>query len=110
MSTPNVPKRPSLLVPPDLNLTYANLARISHSPADVVIDFAHLLPGESQARVTARVLLSPLSAKLLYRALGENLARYEAAYGEIVVPTASLADQLFRRYQNPGGAEGDKDE
>jgi hypothetical protein len=30
---------------------YANLARISHSPADIVIDFAHILPGESSANI-----------------------------------------------------------
>ena len=62
-----------------------------------VFDFAHLLPGLPQARVNARVVMSPLGAKLLYRALGENLARYEAAFGEIKTPTEStLADFLFR--------------
>ncbi len=100
--------RPRLTAPEDLEPVYSNLARISHSPADFVIDFAHLLPGEKQAHVTARVLLSPLSMKLLYRALGDNLARYEAAYGEIKIPAASLADQLFRRYQNPDNPEGEK--
>ena len=48
---------------------YANLARISHSPADIVIDFAHLLPGEGSANVRSRVVMTPLSAKLLLRAL-----------------------------------------
>jgi hypothetical protein len=93
----------SLEVPAELQPVYANLVRIAHSPADMVFDFAHLLPGESRARIGARILMSPLSAKLLYKALGENLARYEAAFGEIKVPSASstLADQLFKPLQQP---------
>jgi hypothetical protein len=97
MTTPPKPAGPTLNLPEGLELVYANLARISHSPADLVIDFAHLLPGETQAKVTARVLMTPLSAKLLLRALTENIARYEAAFGEITVPgNSSLAESLFR--------------
>ncbi len=101
MSTP--PNRPltSLEVPANLEPVYANLVRIAHSPADMVLDFAHLLPGENRARVGARILMSPLSAKLLYKALGENLARYEAAFGEIVMPTSTLADHIFKPFQQP---------
>ena len=97
------PARPqtTLEVPENIQPVYANLVRIAHSPADLVFDFAHLLPGEYKARVGARIIMSPLSAKLLYRALGENLARYEAAFGEIVLPRASLADQLFKPFQQP---------
>jgi hypothetical protein len=84
-------------MPEGFEPVYANLARISHSPADLVIDFAHLLPGETQAKVTARVLMTPLSAKLFLRALTENIARYEAAFGEISVPgNSTLAESLFR--------------
>lgn len=91
------PVSPTLEIPAGLETVYANLARISHSPADIVIDFAHLMPAETNAVVKARVLMSPLSAKLLLRALTENLARYEAAFGEIPVPVnTSLAEHLFR--------------
>jgi hypothetical protein len=97
MTTPQKPSGPILNIPEGLEPAYANLARISHSPADLVIDFAHLLPGETQAKVTTRVLMTPLSAKLLLRALTENIARYEAAFGEISVPgNSSLAENLFR--------------
>lgn len=97
MTNPQKPVGPTLLIPAGLEPLYANLARISHSPADIVIDFAHLLPGETQARVTSRVLMTPLSAKLLLRALTENIARYEAAFGEIPVPgNSTLAESLFR--------------
>jgi hypothetical protein len=93
----------TLEVPAELQSVYANLVRIAHSPADMVLDFAHLLPGESRAKIGARILMSPLSAKLLYKALGENLARYETAFGEIKMPaaSASLADQLFKPLQQP---------
>ena len=104
MTTPVKPATagPVLEMPADLEPAYSNLARISHSPADIVVDFAHLLPGESHAKVRARVVMTPLSAKLLLRALTENLARYEAAFGEIHLPSnSSLADNLFRPFQPP---------
>lgn len=91
-----------LELPEGLGPVYANLARIAHSPSDLVIDFAHILPGEAKATVRSRVILTPLSAKLLLRALTENLARYEAAFGEISVPlNSTLADNLFKPYQPP---------
>ncbi len=103
MATPQkAPTSPVLEIPQGLDTVYCNLARISHSPADIVIDFAHLLPADTRATVKARVLMSPLSAKLLLRALTENLARYEAAFGEITVPVnTSLAEHLFRPHQAP---------
>lgn len=101
MAVPPARPQTTLEVPANLEPVYANLVRIAHSPADLVFDFAHLLPGENKARVGARILMSPLSAKLLYRALAENLARYEAAFGEIGVPRSSLADQLFKPFQQP---------
>ncbi len=97
MTTPSQPAGPKINIPEGMDPVYANLARISHSPADIVIDFAHILPGETSADVRARVVMGPLSAKLLLRALHENLGRYEAAFGEISVPSnSSLAESLFR--------------
>ncbi len=94
---PNPPQAPPLEIPEGLDTTYVNLVRIAHSPSELVFDFAHLLPGNVPARVRARIVMSPLGAKLLYRALAENLARYEAAFGEIKIPGEStLADHLFR--------------
>lgn len=97
MTTPSQPPGPKINIPEGMDPVYANLARISHSPADIVIDFAHILPGETTANIRSRVVMSPLSAKLFLRALHENLARYEAAFGEITVPSNnSLAESLFR--------------
>ena len=105
MTTPQTPPKPTgpvLELPADLEIVYANLARIAHSPADIVIDFAHLLPGEPRAKIRTRVVMTPLSAKLLVRALTENLARYETAFGEINLPTPNtLAETLFRPFQQP---------
>jgi hypothetical protein len=105
MTNPQTPPKlagPVLELPADLETVYANLARIAHSPADIVLDFAHLLPGEARAKIRSRVVMTPLSAKLLVRALTENLTRYEAAFGEINMPTNnSLADNLFRPFQQP---------
>ena len=103
MTTPqNQPAGPKLENSDGLGTVYSNLARIAHSPADIVIDFAHLLPGEKSAKVNARVLMTPLSAKLLLRALADNISRYEAAFGEIKVPgNTTLAESLFRPPQPP---------
>ena len=99
---PVPPPFPPLETPADLEPVYANLARISHTPVELVFDFARLLPGDAAARVVARLLMSPVGAKLFYRALGENLARYEANFGEIRLPGDSgLADELFRPIQPP---------
>jgi len=93
---------PKIEMTDGLKPLYTNLARIAHSPADIVIDFAQILPGEGKATVQARILMTPLSAKLLLRALQENLTRYEAAFGEINVPHGStLADTLFKGLQPP---------
>jgi hypothetical protein len=105
MTNPQTPPKsagPVLEFPADLETVYANLARIAHSPADIVLDFAHLLPGEARAKIRSRVVMTPLSAKLLVKALAENLARYEAAFGEINMPASnSLAENLFRPFQQP---------
>lgn len=93
-------------ISPDLSPIYANLVRIAHSTTDFVLDFARFLPGESKASVLARVVLSPLAAKLLLRALTENISRYENTFGVIAIPvmdTASLTDNLFRPPHPPEG-------
>lgn len=96
------PTKIAMDVSPELQTTYANLARIAHSPADIVLEFAHLLPGSKSAKVSSRVVMTPVSAKLLLKALNDNLARYEAAFGEITLPKSnSLADNLFKPFLSP---------
>jgi len=62
---------------------YANLALISHSPAEFILDFARLVPGVPKAKVHARVILTPQSAKALAKLLDTNLERWEKVHGEI---------------------------
>jgi hypothetical protein len=94
--------QPRLILAPGQDAVYANVVRIAHSPSEMVFDFGRLLPGERDAFVKARVLMSPLSAKLLERALADNLSKFEATFGEIKVPVGkSLADDLFHSLQPP---------
>ncbi|HHH83772.1 MAG TPA: DUF3467 domain-containing protein [Chloroflexi bacterium] len=84
-------------LPADLRPSYANFALITNSRSEIVLDFAQIMPQVPQARVQARIIMTSLNAKLLHRALGEHLSRYENQFGEIVLPEGnSLADQLFR--------------
>jgi len=62
---------------------YSNLAIISHSGAEFVIDFTRLLPDVPTAKVNARIIMTPQHAKLLMRALNENINRYEKSFGNI---------------------------
>jgi len=90
------PQLPQLEMPPDLNVEYVNLVRIAHSISELVFDFAQLLPGNLTAHVQSRIVMTPLGAKLFYKALTDNLARYESTFGEINIPGGgSLAEQLF---------------
>jgi hypothetical protein len=90
-------KTPPIKIPSDLDVVYANLVRITHSPSEFVFDYAQMLPGLKEPEFKSRVLVSPLSAKLIFKALGDNLAKYEANFGEIPIPgSASLADHLFQ--------------
>jgi len=89
--------RVSLTVPSNLEPAYSNFALITHSPSEFVLDFAQVMPQVPHARVVARVVTTPVHAKLLLRALTENVGRYEAQFGVIAPPdTSTLADQLFR--------------
>ena len=64
---------------------YANLAMIAHSPNEIIIDFARVMPGLPKARVQARIIMTPAHAKMLARALEDNLKKFEKQFGEIKV-------------------------
>lgn len=67
--------------------TYSNLAIISHSTSEFIIDFATVLPGVQKARVKSRIILTPEHAKRLLRSLQENIVRYESNVGKIEIPS-----------------------
>ena len=63
--------------------TYSNLAIITHSNAEFIIDFVRVMPGVPKAKVKTRVLLTPQHAKRLMKALADNIKKFEATHGEI---------------------------
>ncbi len=62
---------------------YSNLAVISHSGSEFIIDFVRMMPGIPKAPVKSRIILSPDNAKRLLKALGDNIRKYEQTFGEI---------------------------
>ncbi|MCB9257389.1 MAG: DUF3467 domain-containing protein [Chitinophagales bacterium] len=62
---------------------YSNLAIISHSQSEFIVDFIRILPGVNKAKVKSRIILTPQHAKRLFKALGENIDKFEDAHGEI---------------------------
>lgn len=64
---------------------YSNLAIISHSTSEFVIDFAAILPGIPKAKIRSRIILTPEHAKRLLFSLQDNISRYETNVGEIEI-------------------------
>jgi hypothetical protein len=62
---------------------YANLAIITHSHAEFVIDFVNVMPGTPKSKVKSRIILTPQHAKRLMKALTDNVSRYEGVNGAI---------------------------
>jgi len=62
---------------------YTNLASLSRSGNDIIIDFARIVPGRAVARVESRVIMSPEHAKRLAALLQRNLEEYEKRFGKI---------------------------
>jgi len=67
--------------------TYSNLAIISHSTSEFVIDFVRIMPGIQQAKVKSRVILTPEHAKRLLFAMKENIDKFEKTFGTIQMPS-----------------------
>ncbi|MGD8778256.1 MAG: DUF3467 domain-containing protein [Ignavibacteria bacterium] len=82
---------------------YSNLAIITHSPAEFIIDFTRVVPGVPKAKVQARIITTPQHAKMLLNALKDNIVKYETRFGEI---------KLENKLQQPqyGFANYDKNE
>lgn len=62
---------------------YSNLAIITHSPTEFVLDFVSLMPGTPKAKVKSRIVMTPQHAKRLFKALAENINKYESSFGNI---------------------------
>ncbi len=93
-------KQIKLEIPPDVEVIYSNQVLIAHTASELVFNFAQMLPGNKNVKVKTQVTMSPIGAKLFFRALSENLSKYEANFGEIKLPGGpSLADSLFKSTQ-----------
>jgi hypothetical protein len=64
---------------------YSNLAIITHSPAEFIIDFTRVMPGVPKAKVYARIITNPQHAKMLLNALKDNIEKFENRFGVIKV-------------------------
>jgi len=62
---------------------YSNLAVITHSQAEFIVDFIKMMPGVPKAKVKSRIILTPQHAKRLMNALKDNLQKFEAQHGKI---------------------------
>ena len=65
---------------------YANLAIITHSAAEFVMDFVRVMPGTPKANFQSRMIMTPSHAKAFLRALEQNISKYETEHGEIKMP------------------------
>lgn len=79
--------------------TYSNLAIISHSNAEFVLDFVRVMPGVPKARVKSRIIMTPQHSKRLLMALSDNIRKFEANFG-----TIELTDNTAPPF--PGGFGG----
>src|SRR5246127_5863651 len=81
---------------------YSNLAIITHSSTEFVLDFIRVMPGVPKAKVRSRIILTPEHAKRLLAALSDNVQKYEDAFGDI-----KQADDLTRFPMNFRGTMGE---
>ncbi|MFH1374833.1 MAG: DUF3467 domain-containing protein [bacterium] len=70
---------------------YANLAMIMHSPTEIVMDFARVMPRMPRAKVLSRIIMTPMHAKLMLQALTDNLKKFESQFGEVKIHGGSHA-------------------
>ena len=80
----NQPNQLNIELPEDIaEGIYANLAIISHSHSEFVVDFIRMMPNVPKAKVKSRIVLTPQHAKRLMRALADNIKKFEAQFGDI---------------------------
>ncbi|MBO4475935.1 MAG: DUF3467 domain-containing protein [Bacteroidales bacterium] len=84
--------------------SYSNLAIISHSHSEFVIDFATMLPGLQKPEISNRILMTPEHAKRLLNALNDNIGKYENQFGRIELPGSPKATFNLADF-NPNGTK-----
>ena len=64
---------------------YSNVAFITHSPQEIILDFCRMMPGVPKAKVYSRIIMTPQHAKMLLTALEDNIKKFESQFGQIKV-------------------------
>jgi hypothetical protein len=82
---------------------YSNLAIISHSNSEFIVDFVRVMPGVPKASVQSRIILTPEHAKRLMLALQENIAKFEQHNGRIVLRDKGIDAPVFPDSIEPRG-------
>ena len=75
---------------------YVNLAIVTHSPAEFVMDYIRVLPGMTKSKVKSRIIMAPMHAKTLMMALQDNIKKYENKFGVIKVPKSGGPPPEFK--------------
>ena len=101
------PQQLSIEINPQVTKTaYSNLAIISHSHSEFVLDFASNLPGMPKALVESRIVMTPEHAKRLLNALNDNIMKYENQFGPIQLSGNPRPGSTFNINDfNPGGSK-----
>lgn len=101
----NEKKQISIDLKPEIALgKYSNLAIISHSHSEFIIDFAEMLPGLPKPEIISRILMNPEHAKRLLNALDDNISKYESQFGAINTGTSPKATFNLADF-NPNGTK-----
>jgi hypothetical protein len=84
--------------------TYSNLAIITHSSSEFVLDFVRVMPGIPKAEVKSRVILTPEHAKRLLHALKDNVEKFEKVHGPIKnIESAAGGPTMPMTFGGPAG-------
>ena len=81
--------------------TYANLAIITHSTSEFVLDFVRVMPGIPKAEVKSRIILTPEHAKRLLNALNDNVSKFESTHGKIKEPESGGSPTMPMSFGGP---------
>ncbi len=81
--------------------TYSNLAIITHSVSEFILDFVRIMPGIPKAQVKSRIIITPEHAKRLMTALQDNVTKYESVHGPIKKTEASGGSTMPMNFGGP---------
>ena len=83
--------------------SYSNLAIISHSQSEFIIDFATVLPGLAKPEISNRIIMTPEHVQRLLNALTDNIGKYESQFGKIGAGSEPKGTFNLADFANLGG-------